>query len=83
MAKPVLRYTMHTSGAGSDMLTDKNGEWVALDDFKQMITEVHHVLQALDNLAEIWGDEGVFRRCRDKLRALASDDQMRQLRENP
>lgn len=31
--------------------------------------EVASVLQALDDLARLWGDEGVFRRCRDRLRA--------------
>lgn len=31
-------------------------------------TEVRSVLSELDHLAEVWGDEGVFRRCRDRLR---------------
>ena len=31
---------------------------------------VKGVLEQLDNLAELWGDEGVFRRCRDRLRKL-------------
>ena len=31
--------------------------------------EVASVLQLMDGLAEQWGDEGVFRRCRDRLRA--------------
>ncbi len=30
--------------------------------------EVRSVLGELDHLAEVWGDEGVFRRCRDRLR---------------
>lgn len=30
--------------------------------------EVASVLQSLDELAELWGDEGKFRRCRDRLR---------------
>lgn len=32
-------------------------------------TEVASVLAMLDELAELWGDEGKFRRCRDRLRA--------------
>lgn len=32
--------------------------------------EVKTTLSQLDKLAEVWGDEGVFRRCRDRLRAL-------------
>ena len=31
--------------------------------------EAAAVLAQLDELAAIWGDEGVFRRCRDRLRA--------------
>ena len=31
---------------------------------------VANVLQQLDELAELWGDEGKFRRCRDRLRKL-------------
>lgn len=33
--------------------------------------EVRSVLEHLDHLAEVWGDEGVFRRCRDRLREIA------------
>lgn len=32
--------------------------------------EIKSVLMLMDGLAEQWGDEGVFRRCRDRLRAL-------------
>ena len=32
--------------------------------------EIQSILQLMDGLAEQWGDEGVFRRCRDRLRAL-------------
>ena len=32
--------------------------------------EVSSVLELLDGLAEQWGDEAVFRRCRDRLREL-------------
>ncbi|MFO0181046.1 MAG: hypothetical protein ACK517_04590, partial [bacterium] len=31
-------------------------------------TEVRSVLDQLDHLATVWGDEGVFRRCRERLR---------------
>ena len=30
--------------------------------------EVRAVIEQLDSLAEVWGDEGVFRRCRDRLK---------------
>ena len=33
--------------------------------------EVRSVLEQLDHLAEVWGDEDVFRRCRDRLREIA------------
>lgn len=35
--------------------------------------EVASVLQLMDELAAQWGDEGVFRRCRDRLRVLVDD----------
>ncbi len=39
------------------------------------IEEVRSVLQQLDELTEVWGDEGKFRRCRDRLRdAIAKSD---------
>jgi hypothetical protein len=34
--------------------------------------EVVSVLSQLDDLAELWGDEGQFRRCRDRLRIIAN-----------
>jgi hypothetical protein len=36
--------------------------------------EVLSVLSLMDGLAEQWGDEGVFRRCRDRLRAATRAD---------
>ena len=36
----------------------------------QYRNEVTSVLELLDGLAEQWGDEAVFRRCRDRLREL-------------
>lgn len=38
--------------------------------------EVRAVLAQLDELASVWGDEGVFRRCRDRLRAVITDGRM-------
>jgi hypothetical protein len=40
------------------------------DRLEQYHNEVSSVLQLLDGLAEQWGDEAVFRRCRDRLREL-------------
>ena len=33
--------------------------------------EVRSVIEQLDALAQVWGDEGVFRRCRDRLKDAA------------
>jgi len=41
---------------------ESNVDWLKI--------EVQSVLSELDHLAEVWGDEGVFRRCRDRLRAV-------------
>lgn len=35
--------------------------------------EVASVLMLMDGLAEVWGDEGVFRTCRDRLRKLVQN----------
>lgn len=40
------------------------------DEIKEKLSEVKSVLELLDGLAEQWGDEAVFRRCRDRLRAV-------------
>lgn len=49
-------------------------------DFDQTIDRLHFirdeiasVLTQLDELAELWGDEGKFRRCRDRLRQLVTN----------
>jgi hypothetical protein len=42
----------------------------AADRLVQYHDEVTIVLGLLDGLAEQWGDEAVFRRCRDRLREL-------------
>ena len=39
-----------------------NDCWIAI------VPEVRAVIEQLDSLAEVWGDEGVFRRCRDRLK---------------
>lgn len=36
--------------------------------------EVASVLLLMDELASVWGDEGVFRRCRDRLRVLVTEE---------
>ena len=43
---------------------------LAEEDNKSLRNEIRVVLERLDELARIWGDEGVFRGCRDRLRAL-------------
>jgi len=39
----------------------------------RMQDEIREVLRQLDELAELWGDEGKFRRCRDRLRNLVDE----------
>ena len=36
----------------------------------RLVEGMENVVDRLDDLADQWGDEGVFRRCRDNLRAL-------------
>jgi len=43
-----------------------------LDSFIESQNEIASVLVLMDGLAEQWGDEGVFRRCRDRLRNLVT-----------
>lgn len=40
------------------------------DEIEAVRNEVASVLMLMDGLAEVWGDEGVFRTCRDRLRKL-------------
>jgi len=40
----------------------------ASEKLQELREEVASVLSLLDGLAEQWGDEAVFRRCRDRLR---------------
>lgn len=58
-----------------------NGQWMypkwdcdslqfVADAIEEKLSEVKSVLELLDGLAEQWGDEAVFRRCRDRLRAV-------------
>ena len=45
---------------------------IRLNDEQHLRQEVEAVLRQMDELAMQWGDEAVFKRCRDRLR-LASD----------
>lgn len=58
-----------------------NGQWMypkwdcdslqfVADAIEEKLSEVKSVLELLDGLAEQWGDEAVFLRCRDRLRAV-------------
>jgi hypothetical protein len=52
-------------------LCDDCGEYqdqCECDPLAEMTEGVSNALIQLDRLAEVWGDEGVFRRCRDILR---------------
>ena len=40
----------------------------------RMRREVEGVADRFDQLAEQWGDEGVFRRCRERLRAIVREE---------
>jgi|GEM_PF-3941542 len=50
--------------------------WRHLADCRERLNafrdEMRTTLSQLDQLAELWGDECVFRRCRDRLRALVA-----------
>lgn len=48
----------------------KEGFSIRLGDIQN---EISSVLQMLDELAELWGDEGKFRACRDRLRKLVTE----------
>jgi hypothetical protein len=45
----------------------RNKEWL-----ERLRDEVASVLLVMDGLAETWGDEAQFRRCRDRLRAVVA-----------
>ena len=45
-----------------------------VEDHPSLADEVASALGQLDELAELWGDEGKFRRCRDRLRAALKRD---------
>ena len=47
-----------------------DGEPGLAERLEDTIAQVRMALGQLDQLAELWGDEGVFRRCRDRLRAI-------------
>lgn len=48
--------------------------WVDFrDKLPAFIGEVETALEQLDHLAAVWGDEGVFRRARDRLRGAIKD----------
>lgn len=53
---------------GLDMTAELARRADAEDAGGQLRDEVAAVLDQLDGLAATWGDEGVFRRCRDRLR---------------
>lgn len=74
MRKAVQKIVNAASGLGVDVLGDvvrklPDAMWDEVQDRPSLADEVASVLSKLDELAEVWGDEGVFRRCRDRLRA--------------
>ena len=72
-----------SNGVMSDMSRHKNGQWVPFEDVKAIVCEVQSVLSELDNLAEVSDDEGVFRRCRDRLRTVVSPSQVQAMTKKP
>lgn len=46
----------------------------ANEKLQELRIEVASVLSLLDGLADQWGDEAVFRRCRDRLRKSIEED---------
>lgn len=67
-----LRLSLELKGASKDKSETGRPIKTQLDDMQWRVevfeAEVRSVLGELDHLAEVWGDEGVFRRCRDRLR---------------
>jgi two-component sensor histidine kinase len=59
-------WAIEQGSLGRDMACN---DWHEL--FKRIKSECASILMLMDGLAEQWGDEGVFRRCRDRLRAIA------------
>ena len=57
-----------------DIPRQVNSIWECAFDagFDAAVAEVRVVLTLLDGLADQWGDEAVFRRCRDRLRAVVN-----------
>ena len=50
--------------------TGRPGQWIVQLTAIQDRAEAANVLVMLDELAELWGDEGKFRACRDRLRKM-------------
>ena len=71
-----------SNGVMSDMSRHKNGQWVPFEEVKAIMCEVQSVLSELDNLAEVWGDDSVFRRCLDRLRTVVSPSQVQAMTKN-
>lgn len=70
-------YTQHTSWEHLWAIDEgAKGISMANEDCHEVIQrmkeEAASVLILMDQLAEQWGDEGVFRRCRDRLRVVAT-----------
>lgn len=66
-----LRAAFDKAGEDPSSWADMCGENERLEaENERFRGEVGSVLMLMDQLAAVWGDEGVFRRCRDRLRAL-------------
>ena len=67
-----LRLSFELTGASHGQSETARPIKMQLNDMQSRVkmfeVEVKSVLAELDHLAEVWGDEGVFRRCRDRLR---------------
>lgn len=67
-----LRLSFELTGATADKSDTGRPVQEQLGEMQSRVemfeVEVRSVLGELDHLAEVWGDEGVFRRCRDRLR---------------
>lgn len=66
-AHQALDDAQHQARHAAAMLRARAGA----DTDPDVTAEIRHILGELDRLAAVWGDEGVFRTCRDRLRALA------------
>lgn len=67
-----VREISERTAAGYEVLLDHYYD--RRDEVDSLKAQVAHLADGFDELAEVWGDEGVFKRLRQRLRELAGTD---------